>query len=208
MQSLRLGFLAGVQHYVLGRSRDDIARNSMLLKFDLIHADELDAALIADLIARELGFAGIDFTAGPYFTPAKGGKGAVQIDLLFDRADDVITVCEMKYSRHPPGIEVIDEMEKNGRKVLAKASALAGASGVEAVERMIETKGGSIADAILAEGPSTAGCVGATGCVLVERIKPDRGVVGSGAVQAHGIVAEAGVPAGRVHLKAERALKA
>jgi AAA+ ATPase superfamily predicted ATPase len=66
----------------------------------------------ADLLARELGFAGIDFTAGPYFSPAKGKSAAVQVDLLFDRADDVMTVCEMKYSRHPPGIEVIDEMEK------------------------------------------------------------------------------------------------
>jgi hypothetical protein len=29
----------------------------------------------------------------------------VQVDLLFDRADDVLTVCEMKYSRHPPGTD-------------------------------------------------------------------------------------------------------
>lgn len=78
------------------------------------------------MIAAELGFSGIDFTVGPYFAPARGGSAAVQVDLLFDRADDVITVCEMKYSRHPPGIEVIDAMEKKlgliahvaGRKTL------------------------------------------------------------------------------------------
>jgi uncharacterized protein len=80
----------------------------------------------ADVIAAELGFSGIDFTVGPYFAPARGGSAAVQVDLLFDRADDVITVCEMKCSRHPPGIEVIDAMEKKlgliahvaGRKTL------------------------------------------------------------------------------------------
>jgi hypothetical protein len=80
----------------------------------------------ADLIARELGFAGIDFTAGPYFAPARDGNAGVQVDLLFDRADDVLTVCEMKYSRHPPGIEAIEEMGKKldlltriaGRKTL------------------------------------------------------------------------------------------
>ena len=80
----------------------------------------------ADLIARELGFAGIDFTAGPYFAPAKGGNAGVQVDLLFDRADDVLTVCEMKYVRHAAGVETIEEMERKlellariaGRKTL------------------------------------------------------------------------------------------
>lgn len=88
----------------------------------------------SDLIARELGFEGIDFTVGPYFTPAKARKGAVQIDLLFDRADDVITVCEMKYSRHPPGIDVIDEMEK-------KLVLLAGIAGRKTLQRVLITRG-------------------------------------------------------------------
>jgi uncharacterized protein len=65
-----------------------------------------------DLIAGELGFAGIDFSAGPYFLPPRDGQGAVQVDLVFDRADDVLTVCEMKYSRGPVGVEVIEEMQR------------------------------------------------------------------------------------------------
>ena len=31
---------------------------------------------------------------------------------MFDRADKVLTVCEMKYSNEPAGLEVIDAMEK------------------------------------------------------------------------------------------------
>jgi hypothetical protein len=61
-----------------------------------------------------LGFSAVDFTAGPYFaSPRKGGAAGVQVDLVFNRADDVTTVCEIKYSRQPVGVEVIAEMEKN-----------------------------------------------------------------------------------------------
>ncbi len=66
----------------------------------------------ADLISRQLGFSGIDFTVGPYFAPTKRGRVGVQVDLVFDRADGVLTVCEMKYSRRPVGTEVIADMER------------------------------------------------------------------------------------------------
>jgi uncharacterized protein len=59
-------------------------------------------------ISRLAGFSAVDFTMGPYFVPhRRGGDPGLQIDLLFDRADNVITVCEMKYSSRPVGIEVI-----------------------------------------------------------------------------------------------------
>jgi hypothetical protein len=39
-----------------------------------------------------------------------------QLDLVFDRADRVLTVCELKYRNAPIGVEVIGEMqEKLGR---------------------------------------------------------------------------------------------
>lgn len=66
----------------------------------------------ADLISRQLGFSGIDFTVGPYFAPTKRGRVGVQVDLVFDRADGVLSVCEMKYSRRPVGTEVIADMER------------------------------------------------------------------------------------------------
>jgi len=98
----------------------------------------------ADLIARELGFRGIDFTAGPYFSPARDGKNGVQIDLLFDRADDVITVCEMKYSRHPPGVEAIEEMEK-------KLELLARIAGRKTLQRVLIVRG-KVSRALTAAG--------------------------------------------------------
>ncbi len=63
-------------------------------------------------IASLLGFSGIDFTAGPYFNPRDEKTEGVQIDLLFDRADKVITLCEMKHRVKPVGMEVLKEVER------------------------------------------------------------------------------------------------
>lgn len=62
-------------------------------------------------ISRILGFHGIGYTSGPYFRKELQKKG-VQIDLLFNREDNVITLCEAKYSSTPTGVEVIKEVEK------------------------------------------------------------------------------------------------
>ena len=67
------------------------------------------------IISRILGFSGIDFTAGPYFSPTHKERAGVQVDLVFNRADHVLTVCEMKYSHRPVDVEVIAEMEKKIR---------------------------------------------------------------------------------------------
>lgn len=62
------------------------------------HAFELLVLQHADRIAELLGFSGIRYNAGPYFRHHRGGtiKG-VQLDLVFDRADKIYTVCEAKY---------------------------------------------------------------------------------------------------------------
>jgi hypothetical protein len=63
-------------------------------------------------IAEVLGFSGIDFSCGPYFrAPARDAAG-LQIDLLFDRADNVLTLCEMKHSLAPIGVGVVKEVER------------------------------------------------------------------------------------------------
>jgi len=63
-------------------------------------------------IAEILGFSGIDFSVGPYFrAPAKGMDG-LQIDLLFSRADNVISLCEMKCSVAAIGTGVTREVER------------------------------------------------------------------------------------------------
>ena len=66
----------------------------------------------AFLLAELLGFAGVAFTHGPLFRRPSPGRAGFQIDLLFERADNVITLCEMKSKSTPLGIEIIDEVEK------------------------------------------------------------------------------------------------
>lgn len=53
-----------------------------------------------DQIANKLGLMNIAYIAGSWrFIPPKNSKEkGTQIDLLFDRDDDVITLCEIKYS--------------------------------------------------------------------------------------------------------------
>jgi uncharacterized protein len=64
-------------------------------------------------ISRLVGFSAVDFTMGPYFaSPRRSGPPGVQVDLVFDRADKVLTVCEMKYSARPVGVEVIASMKR------------------------------------------------------------------------------------------------
>ncbi|MEI6169274.1 MAG: hypothetical protein WCS52_18990 [bacterium] len=63
-------------------------------------------------LAALLGFSGIEFFAGPYFrSPARDASG-FQVDLLFARADNVMTLCEMKCSAAPTGMDVIREVDR------------------------------------------------------------------------------------------------
>jgi len=66
----------------------------------------------APMIAKALGFHGIEYSFGPYFRSATRDTKGLQVDLVFDRADNVLTLCEMKCSRNPIGKTVVDEMEK------------------------------------------------------------------------------------------------
>lgn len=56
------------------------------------------------LIANILGFGAVDFRAGSLL--ARGKKGGIQLDLVFDRADRVLTVCEIKYQSLPVDVGV------------------------------------------------------------------------------------------------------
>jgi lysophospholipase L1-like esterase len=50
-ESLRLGFLANLNHYLLGRSYDAVSHlNGMALKIDHLHSNSQEAALIADQV--------------------------------------------------------------------------------------------------------------------------------------------------------------
>ncbi len=74
----------------------------------------------AKKISQILGFSGIDYSYGPYFEGGGKDKKGIQIDLLFDRADHVLNLCEIKYTRKKPGIEIIEETEKKVALVESK----------------------------------------------------------------------------------------
>jgi predicted AAA+ superfamily ATPase len=69
-------------------------------------------------IAEILGFSAVSYNFGPYFNRTDG----VQIDLCFDRADKVVTVCEIKYNTKPLGLEVINEMKSKLERLKIKGS--------------------------------------------------------------------------------------
>lgn len=71
------------------------------------------------LLARLLKFEAIDYEAGPWFRSPRKGLSGVQIDLAFDRADGVITLCEMKRQTAPLGRAVIPEVERKAEALRA-----------------------------------------------------------------------------------------
>lgn len=65
------------------------------------------------LIAKIMGFHGINYSSGAFFN-RKGSEleKGFQFDLVFDRDDKVITLCEMKYAQAKIGVGVIEEFER------------------------------------------------------------------------------------------------
>lgn len=65
------------------------------------------------LIAKILGFHGIHYRAGAFYNKKTQKKEpGFQFDLVFDRDDRVITLCEMKYTQAKIGTDVIEDFER------------------------------------------------------------------------------------------------
>jgi len=64
----------------------------------------------ADKIAEILGFSGVNYRIGPYFRAPQKNQPGIQIDLIFDRDDNVLTLCEMKSSKSPISVKVEEEI--------------------------------------------------------------------------------------------------
>ena len=64
------------------------------------------------MIAEALGFSAVQYRAGKYFRRGNVTDFGTQIDLLYDRADKVWTVCEVKYQDAPIGVDLIPEVER------------------------------------------------------------------------------------------------
>ena len=63
----------------------------------------------AQRLAEAMGFANQVLEAGPLFEP---GAGGFQVDLLFRRADRVITLCEVKYHDGPVETSIIPQVQR------------------------------------------------------------------------------------------------
>ncbi|MDQ2993831.1 MAG: ATP-binding protein [Pseudomonadota bacterium] len=65
------------------------------------------------IIANILGFSGVHYLSGTYYNRALAkNKPNFQIDLLFDRDDNVVTICEIRYTKNPVTASVIEEFER------------------------------------------------------------------------------------------------
>ena len=83
-----------------------------------------------------MGFSAVRYKSGAFFnrTSIKEQPG-YQIDLIFDRADRVLSICEIKYTQGKTGIEVIEEFEK-------KLSLLSDSEG-KTIERVLISASGA-----------------------------------------------------------------
>lgn len=65
------------------------------------------------LIAGMLGFEAVAYKSGAFFSRQTSGQDkGFQIDLVFDRADRVITVCEIKYLQSKATRKIISDFER------------------------------------------------------------------------------------------------
>lgn len=90
---------------VISNNRYEIWRGLAFERFCLFHAES---------IADTLGFGGIAYKVGSWFK-REHTKERFQIDLMFERADNIYTICEIKF-KSKVGKEVIKEMEAKLRK--------------------------------------------------------------------------------------------
>ncbi len=63
-------------------------------------------------LARIMGFEDEVLCASPYFRKEEESS---QIDLLFDRSDHVVTLCEIKYHEGPIETKILTEVERKCR---------------------------------------------------------------------------------------------
>ena len=69
-----------------------------------------------DLISSALGFSAVRYEYGSYYKRADLKTGT-QVDLLFKRADDVITLCEVKWQKNLSAKKLIEQIEKKKERL-------------------------------------------------------------------------------------------
>ncbi|MFN3234651.1 MAG: ATP-binding protein [Gammaproteobacteria bacterium] len=67
----------------------------------------------AHVISKILGFSSVNYRSGAFFNRSIQSKNpGYQIDLVFDRDDNVITICEIKYLQTKVSSTIIEEVER------------------------------------------------------------------------------------------------
>lgn len=98
----------------------------------------------SQMIATIIGFSAVRYKSGAFFNRATTkDQPGYQVDLIFDRADHVLTICEIKYTIGKTEVEVIEEFEKKLR--------LLPDLGSKTIEKVLITASGA-SDALLAQG--------------------------------------------------------
>lgn len=82
---------------------------------------------------------------------ASGHAASLTVIHVVDDMQSVSYIGDMGYVPADYVDKLLDDLRANGRKILAKAEGAAHAAGVDAKTLLVESRGGSIADAILAQ---------------------------------------------------------
>jgi hypothetical protein len=94
-------------------TRPEMAMNMIQYQQWLGYAFEKFCRKYHRVIANILGFGAIKYKSGTYFKRKLSEEDrGYQIDLLFDREDRVITLCEIRYKDSKISSQVIDEVER------------------------------------------------------------------------------------------------
>lgn len=100
----------------IGSRRFDVEPTSAINKSDLdlfmSHRFEQFCRKNHWVIAKILGFSAVKYRAGAFFQrKSLDADDGFQWDLVFSRADKVLTLCEIKYTSSPVGRSVIEDCE-------------------------------------------------------------------------------------------------
>lgn len=78
------------------------------------------------LIAHILGFGGVQYKSGAFFVRGSSpDRRGFQVDLMYDRAEGVITLCEIKHTEAPADLSLADDVNRKWIRAISFLPALA-----------------------------------------------------------------------------------
>lgn len=107
-------FLQKNERLIQGGSGAVLFRSKILKSWDSWLGLSFESFCTANalILAEAMGFRDKVLNFGPMFAR---GVGGYQIDLLFERSDNIITLCEVKYHNKPVNTDIIPEVTKKAQ---------------------------------------------------------------------------------------------